>query len=465
VVSTEADRAAHTGAVLAGRYRLERLLTGSGRPARLWRGNDTVLQRAVAVKIIDRDDPAAAGLLTAAQCSGRAAHRCLAKVFDAAQAERHTYIVGEWVDGQPLHRLLRGEEVLASTRAAHLIGTAAAAVATAHAHDVLHGNLHPANLLVTADGEVRVTDLRGTGSRGADVRALGALLYAGLTGRWPAEPATADGLPPSPQYDGRPATPRQVRAGVPSRLSELTMRALDESDELTAQQLADELSRHADDPTTGRLPVLEDPAGPGRRSRWVRYGIPAAALLLIAVIGIIVGLNLSGLPGPRGLSYPSITSAGGATPSAEPKTSTITPRSASILDPQGDGTELAGAGNTIDGRTSTGWQTQDYTSADFGRLKSGMGVLVDLGPATKVGSVTVQLADAGAQVELRAADSQGTVATDYAIRATDGDAGTTVRLTPAGATPARYWLVWIARLPVNSDGAYIADVREITFRR
>lgn len=464
-MSTEADRGARTGAVLAGRYRLERLLTGGGRPARLWRGNDTVLQRAVAVKIIDQDDPAAGELLTAALCSGRAAHRCLAKVFDASSDERHTYIVGEWVDGQPLHRLLRGEEVLAPTRAAHLIGTAAAAVATAHANDVLHGNLHPANLLVTGDGEVRLTDLRGSGSQEADVRALGALLYAGLTGRWPAEPATADGLPPCPQYDGRAATPRQVRAGVPSRLSELTMRAMAEDEELTAQQLADELSRHADDPTTGRLPIIEDPAGPAR-ARWARYGIPVAALVLIAVIGIIVGLNMRVLPGQRGLSYPSFTSGGGgATASAAPKTGAITPRSASILDPQGDGTELAGAGNAIDGRTSTGWQTQDYTSADFGGLKAGMGVLVDLGRVTTVGSVTVQLADAGARVELRAADSRGTVATDYAIRGTDSDAGTTVRLTPSGDSAARYWLVWITRLPVNSDGAYTADVREISFRR
>lgn len=469
-MTTEADRATSSGQVLAGRYRLERLLTGTGRPARLWRGVDIVLNRPVAVKVIDSDHPGAAALLTAAVGSGRVSHRVLTSVFDADRQGSCTYVVSEWVDGQPLHRLLVNEEVLAPTRAAYLAGAAADAVAAAHAAGVTHGNLHPANLLVAADGEVRLTDLSGAGDdRTDDLRQLGALLYAGLTGRWAGRPEEADGLPAAPRHDGRPVSPSQVRAGVPSSLSALTMRALTARDDnLTAAGLAAELARHGDDPSTGQLPTIEAYDDPPERTRgpWVRIGVPVLALLLIAVIGLVIGIRIGAISPPPGLNYPSYTGGkNNSSPTPSPPSTLISPASARILDPQGDGTELAGAGRAIDGSISTGWQTQDYASAAFGRLKRGMGVIVDLGRSTTVGSVTVTFGRPGATVELRSADSSGSTADAFAVRARQTDGGSTVRFTPSGSAAARYWLVWITTLPANASGAYSADVREIAFRR
>ena len=63
-----------------------------------------------------------------------------------------------------------------------------------------------------------------SGEQLADTRAIARVLYAALTGYWPGQQETA--LPPAPRRDGRPYRPRQVRAGVPARIDEITCRAL-----------------------------------------------------------------------------------------------------------------------------------------------------------------------------------------------------------------------------------------------
>lgn len=471
-VSTEAECAPSAGQVLAGRYRLERPVGPGGRAGRLWFGVDEVLNRPVAVKVDLRDSPGATALMDSAVATGQAAHRNLASVYDADHLGDCTYVVREWVEGQALPELLLTDGPPEPAVAAQLVRSVAEAVAGAHAQGVAHGNLHPANVLVTADGHAKVTDLAGGEDRTGDVRALGAVLYATLTGRWPDIGIPGDGLPAAPLSDEQTCSPRQVRAGVPGSLSALAMRALDPpASGLTAAGLAAELSRHGDDPVTGPIPVVEQEAGYGyarrRRSGWVIAGV-VTALVVIAAAGWALGVNLGAIPTPRGLGYPSFSAAGPSgqpTPSGAPAASTvIKPVAARILDPQGDGTELAGAARAIDGNPATAWVTQTYTTANFGGLKNGMGVLVDLGSPQPVRSVTVTMVGAGTSLQLRTSNTESGDPAAYQTVATANGAGTTVTFTPAAPTTGQYWLLWITRL-APAGGGYSAGVAEVVFHR
>ncbi|GAB3995189.1 hypothetical protein GCM10029992_11790 [Glycomyces albus] len=142
-----------------------------------------------------------------------------------------------------------------------------------------------------------------------------------------------------------------------------------------------------------------------------------------------------------------------------------------IVDPPpGTRTELEGVESLVDGNASTGWSTNTYYNrSNFGNLKPGMGVLIDLGEATDVASVRLQMTSAGATVGLKAGDedpgddSDGDQAiidtyTDLAAPAEDAD--TNLELKADGES-TRYVLVWITDLPPAPDGykITISDIK------
>lgn len=106
------------------------------------------------------------------------------------------FVVAELVDGASLGDMLAGRGPLPPRGAARLAGTVCAALAAAHAHGIVHGHLTPSNMLLTVDGQVKLTDFRlahaarplaGAADPAADLRALGRLLAPMLTGRQPAD--------------------------------------------------------------------------------------------------------------------------------------------------------------------------------------------------------------------------------------------------------------------------------------
>lgn len=181
------------------------------------------------------------------------------------------YVVEEWVPAQPLESLLR-RSPLPTRQAVMLTLELAEALTAAHAQGMPHGFVGPDRVLVSSGGSVRISGLRsaavlasrapaapGTSAAreqdaadaAADVRSIGAVLYAALTARWPlggdadapteslwrwtpgaAVHADADAvagdrrLRAAPRAHGRVLAPRQVRPGIPRRLDELVLRLL-----------------------------------------------------------------------------------------------------------------------------------------------------------------------------------------------------------------------------------------------
>jgi serine/threonine protein kinase len=151
--------------LIAGRYRLLSPL-GEGGMGTVWRARDEVLHREVAVKEVR----APAGLPTTdvermyarlereAWAAARVANRNVVTVYDVATQDGRPWIVMELVRGISLADQLDAEGPLAPARVAHIGAEVLAALRAAHEAGVLHRDVKPANVLLSNDGRVVLTD-------------------------------------------------------------------------------------------------------------------------------------------------------------------------------------------------------------------------------------------------------------------------------------------------------------------
>ena len=486
--------------VLAQRYRLLQPVTRH-RISTLWRGVDEVLARPVAIRTLDRPDALPGGedaYLAAAVVAGRLAHPRITSIYDAAEERGLAYVVSEWVSGSSLAALLLTAP-LGPRRATTLVAQVAEAVAHAHSSGVAHLDLDAHNVLVGADGAAKVTDfrlgalLRAAAEGGAtpldevsldlaaearDVRALGALLYACLTGR--SAYGAERGLPLAPSRDGRLLSPRQVRAGVPRELDAIVARILLPASSraaplTTADGIVRALAPLPGDGPGSHLPSpveVRSARQDGRVRRWLRIGMPVTVIAVLGASALAFGYSLGELPRPPGAVSPleAPPSAVPVAPEAPPATTTARIVAVSAFDPPpGDGQERNRTVPLVtDGDASTAWETVRYRTPDFGRLKDGVGLLFDLGSPVKVRTVEIAFARKGVAVELRAATNRGSSAAAYRRVAGDDEAAERTTLRPAATEPAaRYWLVWITRLveAADDEDRYYAGVAEVAFGR
>ena len=244
------------GTALAGRYRLEERLQHS-ETSGFWRAVDQTLDRAIGVRVLV--GPAAEETLDAARRASMIDDPRLLRVLDVGTQDGPdgaplTYVVSEFVDGISLAELLRGSGPLPADQVRELIGEAARGLEHARTSGLHHRRLGPGALLRTPDGAVKVAGLAvdaaaegvpdvpsATAARD-DAVALVAMLYAGLTGRWPF--GEADGLLAAPVVGGRAAPPADVVGGVPNDLDTLCAVTLGPNDDgpRTPGELADQLA-------------------------------------------------------------------------------------------------------------------------------------------------------------------------------------------------------------------------------
>jgi hypothetical protein len=480
--------------LVAGRYRLHRPLHTSPCTT-LWRAVDEVLARPVAVKILDSPDAVpgcssadeAVALFTgSATSAGRLAHQTIASTYDAGNDDGLPYIVTEWVEGRPLADLAPVDRPLPAGQATRLVLQVAEAVGYAHASEVAHGDLDASNVLVCADGAVKITDfavgaalcdrstppaLEGLSEELRDTRAVAALLYLLLTGRsvYGAEPA----VPLAPQRDGRLLSPQQVRAGVPRDVGSVVMRAL-EPDSVrgtpltTPDELAAALRPLAVDAAPD-LPEVEPVRHAAERppSRLLRTGVPILLLTIVGAGGYALTSALSSRS-PRSAvdaARPATTTPAAATASRA-AASRVRVAEVGDFDPLGrpDDENPQLAARAVDTDPATAWETERYESAPLGGLKSGVGLRFDLGRAVAVSEVRVTMLDPGARLELRAGEAVTRDVDGYRVVARAAEAGRSVVLRPAETATARYWVLWVTRLPGTTDG-YRAKVADVAFYR
>jgi hypothetical protein len=129
-------------------------------------------------------------------------------------------------------------------------------------------------------------------------------------------------------------------------------------------------------------------------------------------------------------------------------------------DGRGHGDDPQGAWLAIDGHRRTTWHTDRYTTARFGTLHPGTGLLLDMGHPVKITAIRVTLgAAAGASFQIRVGDQPKLA--DLRAAASSAGPGGIVRITMARPATGRYLLVWFTRLPTGPGGTYQAAVHGI----
>lgn len=185
----------HSGHKLARRYRLEECVTRLDGFSS-WRAMDEKLRRAVGVHILPADHPRGRSVLAAARSSALLGDPRFVQVLDAVEENDLVYVVHEWLPDATELTTLLALGPLEAHDAYQMVNQVSHAMAAAHREGLAHLRLTPSAVLRTSTGQWRIRGLAVNAAlRGitcdtpqrADTEAIGALLYASLTQRWPYE--------------------------------------------------------------------------------------------------------------------------------------------------------------------------------------------------------------------------------------------------------------------------------------
>jgi eukaryotic-like serine/threonine-protein kinase len=149
--------------LLAGRYRLTGRIAAGGM-GEVWRGEDELLTRAVAVKLLPTgragDDAFLARFRAEARYAASLSHPGIARVYDYGESAEFggAYLVMELVDGEPLSAILARAGSLSPEATLDIVSQAARALDVAHQAGIVHRDIKPGNLLVAAGGTTKITD-------------------------------------------------------------------------------------------------------------------------------------------------------------------------------------------------------------------------------------------------------------------------------------------------------------------
>ena len=324
--------------MLGGRYRIAAQI-GAGGMAQVFRGEDTVLGRPVAIKVLAahfaKDAAFVARFRREAQAAARLNHPNVVNVYDTGSDDGTHYIVMEFVEGRSLSEFVSGGGRLTPERACELGESVCAALAAAHREGIVHRDIKSGNIMVDRGGRVKVMDfgiahldtdqtveqtaaVLGTASylspeqaRGepvdarSDLYSLGCVLYEALTGRVP----FAGDSPVSVAYkhvNETPEPPSRLNADVPPSIDAIVLRCLAKNPANrygSAEELGADLERARSGRPVQATPLLSDqetvligrpgagpstavmpPQEPQRTGRKVAVGV-IATIAVLALLG------------------------------------------------------------------------------------------------------------------------------------------------------------------------------------
>lgn len=144
------------GELIAG-YRIDGII-GSGGMGQVYLAHDTRLKRAVAIKLVDSERQRPKDLVREARLAALLDHPSICAVHGVDYLGEEPFIVMEYIKGIPLSKVIRSRRSVSVTTALDFARQIASAVAHAHEHGVIHGDLKSSNIMISPDRRATVLD-------------------------------------------------------------------------------------------------------------------------------------------------------------------------------------------------------------------------------------------------------------------------------------------------------------------
>lgn len=150
-----------TGTLEEPRYRLDELV-GEGGVSKVYRAHDLLLDTEVAIKILRSDFVRDEGVLQALKSEAKfcmqLTHPHIVRFYDFGQRSGTCYLVMEFVPGQTLYEAMQNPESREHGFVRNVALTVGSALTYAHTRGVLHNDLTPGNIMISADGTIKLID-------------------------------------------------------------------------------------------------------------------------------------------------------------------------------------------------------------------------------------------------------------------------------------------------------------------
>ena len=263
--------------ILARRYELQELIGGGGM-ADVYKAQDKLLDRAVAVKILHQqyanDAEFVEKFRREATAAAKLAHPNIVNIYDVGEDGGSQYIVMEYVSGPTLKEVIQQKGCLEPIEAVRIAKEIASALESAHRNNLVHCDIKPHNILVMPDGHIKVTDFgiaravsastmtysgsvmgsvhyfspeqaKGTViTTKSDVYSLGVVLYEMLTGKLPFNGETSVSIALK-HLQEEPVSIRQINPSIPPVLEAIVQKAMskDPADRPSSTELYADLNQ------------------------------------------------------------------------------------------------------------------------------------------------------------------------------------------------------------------------------
>lgn len=282
--------------IFGGRYEvLERI--GAGGMAIVYKAKDLLLNRVVTIKVLREqfvtDEDFIRRFRREAQSAASLSHPNIVSIYDVGKEGDTEYIVMEYVEGRNLKEIIREYAPLSTDQSINLGRQITEAIQNAHEHHIIHRDIKPHNILVTADGHAKVTDfgiaravssatVTHTGdiigsvhylspeqakglqsNEQSDIYSLGIVLYELITGKVPYDGETPITIALK-HLQEQPVLPSKINPRIEKEFETVIMRAIAKSPEkryLSAKDLLEDLKHiQAGRPITQlEIPLADDP--------------------------------------------------------------------------------------------------------------------------------------------------------------------------------------------------------------